>query len=60
MLIVLQAIDRAQRAEIKTDVVAALERKLHIADRVSADRDGWLNPHERIVFLRKLGRGMSS
>lgn len=58
MLIVAQAIDRAQRAEIKTDDAAASERKLHIADRVSADRDGWLNPHERFVFLRKLGRGM--
>lgn len=55
----MQAIDRAQSAAVKTDDAAALERKLHIADRVSADRDGWLNPHERIVILRKLGRGMS-
>lgn len=59
MMIIVQAFGRAQIAEIKADDAAALEGKLHIADRIFADRDGWLNPHERIVVLRKLGRGMS-
>lgn len=54
----MRAFDRPQIVEIKTDDAAVLERKLHIADRVLADRGGWLNPHERIVTLRKFGRCM--
>lgn len=54
MLTVVQAFDRALIAEIETDDAAALERKLQAADRVFADRDGWLKPHERIAVLRRL------
>ncbi|SEB00034.1 aldehyde dehydrogenase family protein [Rubrimonas cliftonensis] len=54
MLAVVQAFDRAAIAEVKTDDAAALERKLHAADKVFRDRDGWLKPHERIAILRRL------
>lgn len=54
MLKVVQAFDRATIAEIETDDAAALERKLEAAERVFADRDGWLQPHQRIAILRKL------
>lgn len=54
MLTVVQAFNRAQIAEIETDDVAALERKLQAAVRVFEDRDGWLKPHQRIAILRRL------
>ena len=54
MLEVVQAFDRAPIVEIETDDAAALERKLQAAERVFRDRDGWLNPHQRIAILRKL------
>lgn len=54
MLNVVQAFDRAQIAEIETDDAAALERKLHAAERVFKDRDGWLKPHQRVTILRRL------
>lgn len=54
MLKVVQAYDRAPIAEIETDDAAALERKLQAAERAFRDRDGWLQPHQRIAVLRKL------
>lgn len=54
MLNVVQAFDRVQFAEIDTNDAAALERKLHAAERLFEDRDGWLKPHQRIAVLRKL------
>ena len=54
MLKVVQAFDRAPIAEIETDDAAALERKLQAAERAFRDRDGWLQPHQRIAILRKL------
>ncbi len=54
MLKVVQAYDRATIAEIETDDAAALERKLQSAERAFRDRDGWLQPHQRITVLRKL------
>ncbi|MDQ0314938.1 aldehyde dehydrogenase family protein [Amorphus orientalis] len=54
MLEVVQAFDRALIAEIETDDAAALERKLQAAERVFRDRDGWLQPHERMAVLRRL------
>ncbi|WP_368563239.1 aldehyde dehydrogenase family protein [Pseudoxanthomonas sp. UTMC 1351] len=60
MLNVVQAFDRAPIAEIETDDAAALERKLHAAERVFKDRDGWLNPHQRIAILRRLAALMEA
>jgi len=54
MLTVVQAFDRAPITEIETDDAAALERKLQAAERVFRDRDGWLQPHQRIAILRRL------
>lgn len=54
MLKVVQAFDRAPVAEIGTDDSAVLERKLQAAERVFRDRDGWLQPHQRITILRRL------
>ncbi len=60
MLKVVQAFDRAIIAEVASDDAAALERKLQAAERVFADRDGWLKPHQRIAILRKLAALMES
>lgn len=54
MLKVVQAFDRQPMAEIETDDAAALERKLQAAERVFRDRDGWLQPHQRMAVLRRL------
>lgn len=54
MLNVVQAFDRQLIAEIETDDAVALDRKLQAAERVFKDRDGWLQPHQRIAILRKL------
>jgi acyl-CoA reductase-like NAD-dependent aldehyde dehydrogenase len=54
MLKVVQAFDRAPIAEIETDDADALERKLQAAERAFANRDGWLQPHQRITILRRL------
>ena len=50
---VYQAFDRALIAEVPADDAAALERKLDVAAKAFADRDGWLAPHQRIAILRK-------
>ncbi|WP_312328010.1 aldehyde dehydrogenase family protein [Stenotrophomonas sp.] len=60
MLKVVQAIDRAQIAEVATDDAAALEHKLQAAARVFKDRDGWLPPHQRIAILRRLAALMDA
>ncbi|MBK4216825.1 aldehyde dehydrogenase family protein [Paracoccus caeni] len=54
MLQVVQAFDRQPITEIETEDAAALERKLAAAERVFRDRDGWLQPHQRIAILRRL------
>ncbi len=60
MLKVVQAFDRAPIAEIKTDNAAALEQKLETAERAFNDRDGWLQPHQRMAILRKLAALMDA
>ena len=54
MLKVVQPYDRATITEIETDDAAALERKLQAAERAFKDREGWLQPHQRVAILRKL------
>ncbi len=60
MLQVVQAFDRAPIQEIPTEDAAALEKKLQAAQKVLADRDGWLKPHQRIAILRKIAAIMES
>ena len=60
MLKVVQAFDRAPIAEIETDNAAALEQKLEAAERAFNDRDGWLQPHQRMAILRKLAALMDA
>ncbi len=60
MLTVVQAFDRAPITELATDDAAALERKLHAAERVFKHRDGWLKPHQRVAILRKLAALMDA
>lgn len=60
MLTVVQAFDRAPIAEIETDDVTALERKLQAAERAFRDRDGWFKPHERVAILRRLAALMEA
>jgi len=60
MLTVVQAFDRAPIADVPYDDAAALERKLSAAQRVFKNRDGWLQPHERITILRKLAALMEA
>ncbi len=60
MLQVVQAFDRALIAEIPTEDAAALETKLQAAQKVFADRDGWLKPHQRIAILRKIAAIMET
>jgi acyl-CoA reductase-like NAD-dependent aldehyde dehydrogenase len=50
---VYQAFDRKPIAEVPADDAAALERKLQVAAKAFADRDGWLPAHQRIAILRK-------
>ncbi|HEU0070218.1 MAG TPA: aldehyde dehydrogenase family protein [Alphaproteobacteria bacterium] len=60
MLQVVQAFDRALIKEIPTEDAAALEKKLQAAQKLLADRDGWLKPHQRIAILRKIAAIMES
>ena len=60
MLQVVQAFDRAPITEIPTEDATALEKKLQAAQKVLADRDGWLKPHQRIAILRKIAAIMES
>lgn len=50
---VYQAFDRKVIAEIPADGAGALERKLEIAAKAFADREGWLPAHQRVAILRK-------
>ncbi len=50
---VYQAFDRALITELPTDDAAALYRKLDIAAKAFADRDGWLPAYQRMAILRK-------
>lgn len=60
MLTVVQAFDRAPIADVPYDDAAALERKLSAAQRAFKNRDGWLQPHQRIAILRKLAALMEA
>jgi len=50
---VYQAFDRVPIAELPADDASALERKLQVAAKAFADRDGWLPAHQRMAILRK-------
>lgn len=50
---VYQAFDRAIIAELPADDAVALDRKLDIAAKAFADRDGWLPAYQRMAILRK-------
>jgi acyl-CoA reductase-like NAD-dependent aldehyde dehydrogenase len=54
MLEVVQAFDRGLITALETDGAEALERKLSAADHAFRDRDGWLQPHQRMTILRRL------
>ena len=54
MMKVVRAFDRSPLAELPADDADALEAKLCAARRVFLDRDGWLEPHQRIDILRRL------
>ena len=54
MIAVQQAFDRSNIAELPEDDASSLERKLRLAARLHADRNGWLPPHERMGVLRRL------
>ena len=54
MIKVIRAYDRSPLAELPADGADALEAELSAARRVFLDRDGWLEPHQRIDILRKL------
>lgn len=60
MLQVVQAFDRAPISEIPTEDAAALEAKLQAAQKVFANRSGWLKPHQRIDILRKMAAIMET
>ena len=50
---VYQAFDRAFITELPADDAAALDRKLDIAAKAFADRDGWLPAYQRMAILRR-------
>ncbi|MDF2810314.1 MAG: aldehyde dehydrogenase [Microvirga sp.] len=54
MLQVVQAFDGAPITQIATDDAAALEAKLQAAQRAFRNREGWLEPHQRMAILRRL------
>jgi acyl-CoA reductase-like NAD-dependent aldehyde dehydrogenase len=54
MIQVVRAYDRSPLAKLPADDADALEAKLSAARGVFLDRDGWLEPHQRIDILRKL------
>jgi acyl-CoA reductase-like NAD-dependent aldehyde dehydrogenase len=55
-MLVRQAFDGAEIAEIPVDNEASLADKLDRATRCFADRAGWLPPYRRIEILRRLAR----
>ena len=55
-MLVKQAFDGAQIAEIPVDDEASVAEKLDRATRCFADRAGWLPPYKRIEILRRLAR----
>lgn len=55
-MLVRQAFDGAEIAEIQVDGEASVAEKLDRAARRFADRAGWLPPHRRIEILRRLAR----
>jgi acyl-CoA reductase-like NAD-dependent aldehyde dehydrogenase len=55
MLQVVRAYDRSPLAQVPTDDAAALEAKLSIARQAFLDRGGWIETHQRIEILRRLG-----
>jgi acyl-CoA reductase-like NAD-dependent aldehyde dehydrogenase len=59
MIEVVQAFDRAPIAQLESDGPAELEAKLATAARVFADRDSWLNSHQKLDVLRKLAALMA-
>jgi len=54
MLEVVQAYDREHIADLPTDDAAAVERKLITARERFEDRNGWLQPHQRMAVLHRL------
>ncbi|MGO4440393.1 aldehyde dehydrogenase family protein [Rhizobium sp. RAF56] len=50
---VYQAFDRELIGEVPADDADAVERKLDLASKAFADRDGWLPAHQRTAILRK-------
>ena len=46
---VYQAFDRELIAEVPADDAAPLDRKLDVAAKAFADRDGWLPAHQRMA-----------
>src|SRR6267142_945070 len=55
-MLVRQAFDGAQIAEIQVDSEASVAEKLDRAARCFANRAGWLPPYRRIEILRRLAR----
>lgn len=56
---VYQAFDRELITEIPADDAEALERKLDVAMKAHADRDGWLPAHRRMAILRRVSELLS-
>ncbi|MFJ6324162.1 MULTISPECIES: aldehyde dehydrogenase family protein [unclassified Rhizobium] len=56
---VYQAFDRQLIADIAADDAEALERKLGLAARTFADREGWLPAHRRMAILRRASELLS-
>jgi acyl-CoA reductase-like NAD-dependent aldehyde dehydrogenase len=54
MLQVVRAFDRSPIAGVETDDAGAQKTKLAAAARTFRDRDGWIEPHQRIDILRRL------
>src|SRR5690242_11735886 len=57
---VVQAFDRALIREILTDDAQALEAKLNSAALTLNNRDGWLQPHERMAILKRAAQLLTS
>jgi glycine/D-amino acid oxidase-like deaminating enzyme len=54
MIEVVDAFDRKPITQLESDDAAALDDKIEAAQRLFADRSGWLKPHQRIEILSKL------
>jgi acyl-CoA reductase-like NAD-dependent aldehyde dehydrogenase len=59
MIEVVQAFDRTPITQVDGDDAAALDRKIAAAQRVFADRNAWLQPHQRIAILARLAELMA-